>query len=73
MAVGQPDDLDPEGWFEAAIKIDHTYATNAAFWDSVQPTPAVPEVILLEELLSPPPDALHIKGMSADDIQLLRQ
>ncbi len=22
MAAGRPDDLDPEGWFEAAVRID---------------------------------------------------
>jgi len=69
MATGRPNDLDPEGWFEAAIWIDQACTTNTAFRESVQPTPAVPEVTLLEEL--PPPtssDVLDIKGMSADDI-----
>ena len=72
MATGRPDDLDPEGWFEAAIRIDQARATNAAFRESVQGIPAVPEVILLEELPQPTSsDVLDIKGMSADDIRML--
>jgi len=39
--------------FEAVIQIDQACATNTAFRESVQPTPAVPEVILSEELLPP--------------------
>jgi hypothetical protein len=39
MAVGRPDDLDPEGWFEAAVRIDQAQATNAAFRATVQPIP----------------------------------
>jgi hypothetical protein len=31
MAAGRPDDLDPEGWYEAAIRIDQNQAANAAF------------------------------------------
>jgi len=53
MAVGRPDDLDPEGWFEAAVRIDQACTTNTAFRASVQPAPAVPMVILTEELLPP--------------------
>jgi len=84
MAAGRPDDLDPEAWFEAAVRIDQARATNAAFHTSIQPVPAVPEITTTEVL--PPPqemaeeplttpqpqpqslDVLNIKGMSADDI-----
>ena len=31
MAAGQPDDLDPEAWYDAAIRIDQNQAANAAF------------------------------------------
>jgi hypothetical protein len=31
MASGRPDDLDPEAWFEAAIRFDQNQAANAAF------------------------------------------
>jgi hypothetical protein len=31
MAAGRPDDLDPDGWYEAAIRIDQNQAANAAF------------------------------------------
>ena len=31
MASGRPDDLDPEAWYEAAIKFDQNQAANAAF------------------------------------------
>jgi hypothetical protein len=31
MASGRPDDLDPEVWFEAAIRFDQNQAANAAF------------------------------------------
>jgi len=50
MATGRPDDFDPEGWFEAAVRIDQAHATNAAFQASVQPAPAVPEVVSMEKL-----------------------
>ena len=89
MAVGRPDDLDPKGWFEGAVRIDQTRATNAAFQASVQPALVVQKVVskeellpsikIAEELLTTPkpslqsPDVLDIKGMSADDIRTLRQ
>jgi hypothetical protein len=31
MASGRPDDLDPEAWYEAAIRFDQNQAANAAF------------------------------------------
>ena len=31
MAAGRPDDLDPEAWYEAAVRIDQNQAANAAF------------------------------------------
>ena len=87
MAVGRPDDLDLEAWFEAAVRIDQARATNAAFRASIQPVTAVPKV---DEKLPPPMkvaevpqavpapsplplDVLDIKGMLADDIHALRQ
>jgi hypothetical protein len=37
MAAGRPDDLDPEAWYEAAIRIDQNQAANAAFRSAHQP------------------------------------
>jgi hypothetical protein len=31
MSSGRPDDLDPDAWYEAAIRIDQNQAANAAF------------------------------------------
>ena len=31
MAAGRPDDLNPEAWYEAAIRINQNLAANAAF------------------------------------------
>jgi len=39
MAAGRPDDLDPEAWYEAAIRIDQNQATNAAFRSAHTPAP----------------------------------
>ena len=39
MAAGRPDDLDPEAWYEAAIRIDQNQAANAAFRLAHQPLP----------------------------------
>jgi hypothetical protein len=36
MAANQPDDLDPEGWYEAAVRIDQNRAMNAAFRGSIE-------------------------------------
>jgi hypothetical protein len=47
MAVGQPDDLDPEGWFEAAVRIDQARATNAAFRATIQLTPPTSKLLPL--------------------------
>jgi hypothetical protein len=41
MAVGHPDDLDPEAWFEAAVRIDQSQATNLAFRAAVVTTPLI--------------------------------
>jgi len=38
MAAGRPDDLDPEAWYEAAIRIDQNQAANAAFRSAHQPS-----------------------------------
>jgi len=56
MAAGRPDDVDPEGWFEAAVRIDQARATNAAFRASVQPALAVPKIVSTEKL--PPPQKI---------------
>jgi hypothetical protein len=37
MAAGRPDDLDPEAWYDAAIRIDQNQAANAAFRASSRP------------------------------------
>ena len=42
MASGRPDDLDPESWYKAAIRIDQNEAANEAFRSShamVKPRP----------------------------------
>ncbi len=39
MASGRPDDLDPEAWYEAAIRIDQNQAANAAFRSAHHATP----------------------------------
>ena len=36
MAANRPDDLDPEGWYEAAVRIDQNQAMNVAFRDSIE-------------------------------------
>jgi hypothetical protein len=41
MASGRPDDLDPEGWFEAAIRFDQNQAANAAFRSAHSTIPQV--------------------------------
>jgi hypothetical protein len=41
MASGRPDDLDPEAWFEAAIRFDQNQATNAAFRSAHSTIPQV--------------------------------
>ena len=38
MAAGRPDDLDPEAWYEAAIRIDQNQAANVAFRSAHQPS-----------------------------------
>jgi len=50
MAANRPDDLDPEAWYEAAVRINQNRATNEAFWNSVealdshQPLPRKPKI-----------------------------
>ena len=50
MTANRPDDLDPEAWYEAAIRIDQNKAMNAAFRGSVEapsdnrPPPEVPTI-----------------------------
>ena len=83
MAADRPDDLDPEGWYEAAVRIDQNRAMNAAFQELIEATyPLYHEPTILEELpkfsdvvlqSDKEPDVLDIKGMSADDIRRLLQ
>jgi hypothetical protein len=48
MASGRPDDLDPEAWYEAAIRFDQNQAANAAFrsaqFTAPQLKPAAPPI-----------------------------
>jgi hypothetical protein len=86
MAANRPDDLDPEGWYEAAVRIDQNRAMNAAFRGSIEapnanrPLPCEPTI----SEAKPKPsdvapksdeqqDVTDIKGMSADDIRRLLQ
>jgi len=87
MAANRPDDLDPEAWFEAAIRIDQAHTANAAFQASIHLVLVVPEIVptevpppfqeIAEEASATPPlqpqfpDVLNIKGMSAEDIREL--
>jgi hypothetical protein len=87
MAANRPDDLDPEGWYEAAVRIDQNRAMNAAFRSSTEAPdanrllPCEPTVSeakpTTSDVLSKSDERLDvtdIKGMSADDIrQLLRR
>jgi len=84
LAAGRPDDLDSEGWFKAAVRINQARATNTAFQASAQPAPTVSEIISMkqlptpvevaEEVLTTPepplqsPNVLNIKDMSVDNI-----
>lgn len=49
MAAGRPDDLDPEAWYEAAVRIDQNQAANAAFRSAhssaPQPKPSVAGIL----------------------------
>jgi hypothetical protein len=44
MAANRPDNLDPEGWYEAAVRIDQNQAMNDAFQSSIErpKTPIAP-------------------------------
>ena len=86
MAANRPDDLDPEGWYEAVVRIDQYQAMNTAFRDSIgapnadrplyrerqfsEDKPKISDVVLQPEQ---EPDVLNIKGMSADNIRCLLQ
>src|SRR6202790_1598456 len=84
MAANRPDDLDPEGWYEAAVRIDQKRAMNAAFRSSIEAPdanhtlPCEPTGLEAEPIASgvlPKPDkrsdVTDIIGMSADDIRRL--
>ena len=74
MAVGHPDDLDLEAWFEAAVRIDQSRTTNEAFQMAVRPIPSLSTLPFIAEELPTHPETtgvLDIKGMSADDIRKL--
>jgi hypothetical protein len=55
MAAGRPDDLDPDAWYEAAIRIDQNQATNTAFrsahFSTHQPKAAAPTPIIRDQPL----------------------
>jgi hypothetical protein len=36
MAANRPNDLDPDGWYEAMVRIDQNRAMNAAFQCSIE-------------------------------------
>ena len=54
MAAGRPDDLDPEAWYEAAIRIDQNQAANAAFRSAHNPIPQ-PKPFSVGTITRPPP------------------
>jgi len=60
MAANRPNNLDPEAWYEAAVRIDQNRAMNAAFWDLVEPPKAhqlpLHKPKFLEDLLEIPGD-----------------
>ena len=86
MAASRPSDLDPEAWYEAAVRTDQNKAMNAAFQHLVG-LPEAHQTLYHEletaedeprfsDVVSPPalgPDVLDIKDMSADDIRSLLQ
>ena len=52
MAVGRPDDLDPEAWFDAAVRIDQSRTTNEAFQTAVRPNSSfstLPSILELQK------------------------
>jgi hypothetical protein len=46
MAFGWPDDLDPEAWYEAAIRFNQNQAANAAFRSAHFGTPQPKTTVL---------------------------
>jgi hypothetical protein len=86
MAANRPYDLDPEGWYEAAVRIDQNRVMNATFRGSIEapnanrPLPCEPTTSEAKPKLSDVApksderwDVTDIKGMSADDICWLLQ
>ena len=58
MAARRPDDLDPEAWYEAAIRIDQNQAANAAFRSAHTSVPQ-PKPFSIGTITQPPPRARH--------------
>lgn len=54
MTAGRPDDLDPEAWYEAAIRIDQNQAANAAFRSAHVSVPQ-PKPLSVGTITRPPP------------------
>src|SRR6202171_6516515 len=50
MASGRPDDLDPEAWYEAAIRFNQNQAANATFRSSHSVAPQLKTVSLRKRL-----------------------
>jgi hypothetical protein len=79
MTANRPDDLDLEGWYEAAVRIDQNRAMNEAFrnsvktLDSYQPLPREPE--FAEDLSEIPedetrfPDVVPPPQIKSEDIK----
>ena len=58
MAAGRPDDLDPEAWYEAAIRIDQNQAANAAFRSAHHAAPQLKPLTTVAATRSQPMTAL---------------
>ena len=77
MAANRPNDLDPEAWYEAAVRIDQNRAMNKAFQNSVktldsyQPLPC--ELKVAEDLSNISDDKTDIQDSPKACQPLLRE
>jgi hypothetical protein len=74
MASGRPDDLDPEAWYEAAIRFDQNQAANAAFrlahFTAPQPKVTAPTIRSLPQLNCFPPQFAHMTPTPGNPIPM---
>ena len=67
--------LDPEAWFEAAVRIDQSQATNEAFWMAIQPVPSLstlpPTLEELPETVEEQPTMPDIYFQPEENVEVL--